>query len=157
MYKEIENNTNFKILSLFYYPNIFLDNCILHKSYRKLIKSFKKFFAFQMCVLSHWVMFNCLQLHGLYSPHDSSDNGIFQARILEWVAMPSSRGSSQPRDPTQVSRSNIWATREALLAFQVGFIFHLNLPITLKHIGYGLRFEWIKFLLSDMCRMWSFA
>ena len=29
--------------------------------------------------------------------------GILQARILEWVAMPSSRGSSQPRDGTQVS------------------------------------------------------
>ena len=27
-----------------------------------------------------------------------------QARILEWVAVPSSRGSSQPRDQTQVSR-----------------------------------------------------
>ena len=29
--------------------------------------------------------------------------GILQARILEWVAMPSSRGSSRPRDQTQVS------------------------------------------------------
>ena len=29
--------------------------------------------------------------------------GILQARILEWAAMPSSRGSSQPRDGTQVS------------------------------------------------------
>ena len=29
--------------------------------------------------------------------------GILQARILEWVAMPSSRGSSQTRDLTQVS------------------------------------------------------
>ena len=29
--------------------------------------------------------------------------GILQARILEWVAMPSSRGSSQPRDHTQIS------------------------------------------------------
>ena len=29
--------------------------------------------------------------------------GILQARILEWVVMPSSRGSSQPRDQTQVS------------------------------------------------------
>ena len=29
--------------------------------------------------------------------------GILQARILEWVAMPSSRGFSQPRDGTQVS------------------------------------------------------
>ena len=46
--------------------------------------------------------------------------GILQARILEWVAMPSSRGSSQPRDQTQVSHTAgrfffpVWATREAL-------------------------------------------
>ena len=33
-----------------------------------------------------------------------SVHGILQARILEWVAMPSSRGSSRPRDRTQVSR-----------------------------------------------------
>ena len=33
----------------------------------------------------------------------SSVHGILQARILEWVAMPSSRGSSPPRDRTQVS------------------------------------------------------
>ena len=33
----------------------------------------------------------------------SSVHGILQARILEWVAMPFSRGSSQPRDQTQVS------------------------------------------------------
>ena len=31
-------------------------------------------------------------------------HGIFLARILEWVAMPSSRGCSQPRDRTHVSR-----------------------------------------------------
>ena len=44
--------------------------------------------------------------------------GILQARILEWVAMPSSRGTSRPRDWTQVSHTagrffTIWATREA--------------------------------------------
>ena len=33
----------------------------------------------------------------------SSVHGIFQTRILEWVAISSSRGSSQPRDRTQVS------------------------------------------------------
>ena len=33
----------------------------------------------------------------------SSVHGILQARILEWVAMPSSRRSSQPRDGTWVS------------------------------------------------------
>ena len=44
--------------------------------------------------------------------------GILQARILEWVAMPSSRGSSQLRDQTQVSCIGRWifyrrATKEA--------------------------------------------
>ena len=33
----------------------------------------------------------------------SSVHGILQARILEWVSMPSSRGSSWPRDQTQIS------------------------------------------------------
>ena len=33
----------------------------------------------------------------------SSVHGIFQARVLEWVAISFSRGSSQPRDRTQVS------------------------------------------------------
>ena len=36
-------------------------------------------------------------------PPGSSVPGILQARILEWVAMPSSRGSSPPRDRTRVS------------------------------------------------------
>ena len=39
-----------------------------------------------------------------YSSPGSSVHGILQARILEWVAMPFSRGSIQPRDGTQVSR-----------------------------------------------------
>ena len=48
----------------------------------------------------------------------SSVHGILQARILEWVAIPFSRGSSQPRAQTQVSCIagrcfTIWATREA--------------------------------------------
>ena len=37
------------------------------------------------------------------SPPGSSVPGILQARILEWVAMSSSRGSSWPRDGTHVS------------------------------------------------------
>ena len=37
------------------------------------------------------------------SPPGSSVHGILQARTLEWVAMPSYRGSSQPRDQTCVS------------------------------------------------------
>ena len=37
------------------------------------------------------------------SPSGSSVHGLLLARILEWVAMSSSRGSSRPRDRTQVS------------------------------------------------------
>ena len=37
------------------------------------------------------------------SPPGSSVHGVLQARILEWVAMPSSRGSSWPRDRTCIS------------------------------------------------------
>ena len=49
----------------------------------------------------------------------SSVQGIFQARVLEWVAISFSRGSSRPRDWTLVSctvggRFIIWATRETL-------------------------------------------
>ena len=38
-----------------------------------------------------------------YSPPGASIHGVFQARILEWVAIPFSRGSSQSRDQTHVS------------------------------------------------------
>ena len=59
----------------------------------------------------------------LFDPMDwslpgSSVHGIFQARVLEWVAMPSCRGSSWLRDRIQISHIaggcfTIWATREA--------------------------------------------
>ena len=39
----------------------------------------------------------------LCDPKDYTAHGILQARILEWVAFPFSRESSQPRDRTQVS------------------------------------------------------
>ena len=45
----------------------------------------------------------CIALRACLTPMDcslpsSSVHGIFQARILEWVGMPPSRGSSRPRD-----------------------------------------------------------
>ena len=51
-----------------------------------------------------------------YSPPGSSIHGVLQARILEWAAISFSRGSSWPRDWTQVfpiasRRFNLWATR----------------------------------------------
>ena len=91
--------------------------------------------------LSHWLSgtvlseyFHVLNLRGLkvkvtqlclslFDPKDcslpgSSVHGILQVRILEWIAVPFSRGSSQPSDWTPVSPIvggffTIWATREA--------------------------------------------
>ena len=59
--------------------------------------------AYACCfVLSHSVLSNSLRPHGL-RPTRLLSLGILQERILEWVAVPSSRGSSQPKDRTQVS------------------------------------------------------
>ena len=59
-----------------------------------------------------------------YSPPGSSLHGIFQARILEWIAISFSRGSSPPRDQTHISPIDKWilshwVTREALCGFVV--------------------------------------
>ena len=56
----------------------------------------------------------------LCDPMDYTVHGILQAKILEWVAIPFSGGSSQLRDQTQVSCVagrffTTWATREALI------------------------------------------
>ena len=68
-----------------------------------------------------WVTQWCLTLCNPIdcSPPGSSSHGFLQARILEWVAIPFSRGSSQPRDRASVSCIageffTVWATREAL-------------------------------------------
>ena len=60
------------------------------------------------------------------SPLGSSVHEIFQARILEWVAISFSRVSSQPRDWTRVSCTagrffTDWATREAPSARWIAF------------------------------------
>ena len=48
----------------------------------------------------------------LCNPMDYTVHGILQARLLEWVAFPFSRGSSQPRDQTQVGGFfTSWAPR----------------------------------------------
>ena len=51
----------------------------------------------------------CLTLCNLKdcSPPGSSLHGILQARILEWVAIPFSRGSSRSRDPTWISLKEV--------------------------------------------------
>ena len=77
-----------------------------------------------------WVRRCCVRTQSLQScltlgdatdcspPGSSSAHGILQARIVEWVTVTSSRGSSWPRDGTHVSRNaggffTLWATWEA--------------------------------------------
>ena len=57
-----------------------------------------------MCVLSRSVVSTLCDPMDC-SPPSSSVHGILQARILEWVAIPFSKGSFQPRDQTH-KRSN---------------------------------------------------
>ena len=80
--------------------------------------------------------------------------GILQARVLEWLAMPSSRGSSQPRDWTQVScfKGRIfisWATREAQNV--TDFVFMISV-IPLFYIKENKLFKWIY--ASNQRRQW---
>ena len=59
------------------------------------------FYTYVLCLVAQLCPILCDSMD--CSLPGSSVNGILQARTLEWVAMPSSRGSSQPRDRTQVS------------------------------------------------------
>ena len=61
--------------------------------------SIDNYFALQLQKVK--VTQSCLTL---CDPMDYIVHGILQARVLEWVAFPFSRGSFQPRDQTRVSR-----------------------------------------------------
>ena len=87
----------------------------------------------------------------LYNPMDcktpgSSVHGLLQARILEWVAISSSRGSSQPKDLTHVSGS---------AALQVESLppSRLGSPITFTHSANSLHSECQRWKLSHACLM----
>ena len=60
----------------------------------------------------------------LCDPMDYTVHGILQARVLEWVAFPFSRGSSQPMDWTQICIAGrfftSWAKREAQEYWSIG-------------------------------------
>ena len=80
-------------------------------------------FSIIIILLRHWYWQVAQSCPTLCNPMGcslpgSSVHGIFQARVLEWVAISFSRASSWPRNRTQVSRIagtffNSWATREA--------------------------------------------
>ena len=70
------------------------------------------------CVFSHSVsvMSDCNPMD--CSSPGSSVHGISQGRILEWVAIPLSRGSSQPRDRTCISSLQDWEADSLPLSHQ---------------------------------------
>ena len=75
--------------------------------------------------LTQW----CLTLCDLMDLPGSSVHGIFQARILEWVAISFSRGSSRPRDRTHAScigRQILyhWTTREGCMMSYIHVCVH---------------------------------
>ena len=78
----------------------------------------------------------------------SSVHGILQARILEWVVISFSRGSSQPRDWTYISCTSRqilyhWATRS-----------HLSL---LTFCFWSCRVRKIRFALSLLPKLWGYT
>ena len=89
-----------------------------------------------------------LRPHGLYNLWNS------QARKLEWVAFPISRGSSQPRDVTQVSRIAggffiSRATREALYPHQIVIMcMSISIGRSCPIQGQGLCFLYLCILNS---------
>ena len=80
-----------------------------------------------------------------YSPLGSSVHRIFLARILEWVAMPSSRGSSRPRDPTQTEPDDFNVT---VVATNVSLIFDLALDFIGSKLSWWLAAAAAKSLQS---------
>ena len=74
----------------------------------------------------------------------SSVHGIFQATVLEWIAISFSRGSSQPRNRTRVShivdrRFTIWATREVLISHKSPFNLQYRVTTTLYKFFQKIR------------------
>ena len=92
----------------------------------------------------------------------SSIHRILQARILEWVAIPFPRGSSQPRDQTQVSPIAgrffiVWATREAQTKYFKCVTPHLILykPLNYYYLKYIFIYFWLCWLFVAVHRFFS--
>ena len=86
-----------------------------------------------------------------YSLPGSSVHGIFQAIVLEWIAISFSRGSSQARDQTQVSRIvdrrfTVWATRE--VQYLLYCIIIPSLPAILYMFNFCMGKASILFILT---------
>ena len=108
------------------------------------------------------VVSDSLQPRGL-SPPGFSVHGILQARILQWVAIPFCRGSSQPRDRTEVSCLSgrfftIWATREAskkLTSYSVCLSEDTFTRIPFIIIFWKLKYKFMEITSSQWSSIWK--
>ena len=125
-------NKAFVIWTLSVSPSTFSDSELLEaaqwSSYMTGAPMFHQYHSFRWVVhlLVSWtIRSEVVQSYpALWDPMDcslsgSSVHGIFQARVLEWITIFFSRGSSRPRNRTRVSRIagrcfTIWATRETI-------------------------------------------
>ena len=97
------------------------------------------------------------------SPPGSSVRGILQARILEWVAIPFSKGSSQPRNWTLVSCIvgrffAVWATRKVLNIYIKQCCYTKNSKSTDTSLylnAYGRRWRKFAMLRWKWMRIWT--
>ena len=91
-----QENWKLKIL------HMYVHSSILHKSWKVETTQISiNWWRRTKCVFSQSCLTLCNPMN--CSPPGLSVHGIFQARILEWIAIPYSRGISQPRDRTLVS------------------------------------------------------
>ena len=105
-------------------------------------------------LVTHSCLISCYPMH--CRPPDSSVHGILQKKILEWVAIPFSSGSSQPRDWTQVSHIaggffTLSATRETHYLRQIEWSINVSLFIELvltTCLKFILLLDWIPSLLD---------
>ena len=98
---------------------------------------------------AHALLHSLLFESWIYSPWN------YLARILEWVDFPFSRGSSQPRDQTQVSHIaggffTSWATREAWICSYASVIL-LLIPSSVLFISVCLFFSSFRSLVNVFC------
>ena len=115
---------------------------------------------------SRSVVSDSLQPHGLYTVH-----GILQARILEWVAFSFSRGSSQPKNQTQVSHTEggfftaeppgkptfLSKMTKIILHFLGCFsvFYHFYADLLNTNLGFHPKLVLPRLILSHFCLNWN--
>ena len=109
------------------------------------------------CLVTQSCLIVCSPME--WGPPGSSVRGIFQARILEWVAISFSRGSSQPRNQTRIFciadiHFTVWATREAILSTNSTYFSWCNNTTETCIICIFLKYMWSIHHNKPYGRLW---